>query len=162
MLVHVPDHPVEATLTDYDIRIDQKEILPSTGSDADVIGLRKPMILSIPNDFHGGKTGPHSLRGPVRRGIVDNDDLHRVTGALAQNGFNAFQEIGLRIPAHDDHGYLHGHIHPESALVSGVRVSRSFAVSPTPSAVEVHVMPPATAFPSSKSPTDRGESIEHS
>ena len=60
---------------------------------------------------------PKELHGPVRRAVVDHDDLE-VSVSLAIETFKACVEKRQTVPVHDDHGDRRGLIDPLSRLLA--------------------------------------------
>jgi len=114
-----PDHPdlgiliqvirqrIQAAGENFNVGIEQIDILSPARLHADIIALGKSKVLRIPDDLHRRKQGCHHLRRPIGRGIVHHNNFHRARRRGVRQALKAHLQILLVVPAQNNHGNIH-------------------------------------------------------
>ena len=75
-LIQIIGQHINAVIADFDVGIEQADILSMAGHDSHVVAPGKSDIFFVLDQSHVREPGLHSFRRAVRRGIVHHDDFN--------------------------------------------------------------------------------------
>ena len=108
VVVHKTTKISDAVITELNVGIDQKEIIPPGLLDPLVVRSGKAFVFLIDDQAHLGEMLCNFRRCAIRRSVIQNDPFDLPHPRVAEHTLQAFYQICPAVPADYDNGCLDG------------------------------------------------------